>query len=613
MQLYIVLGFNKIINNFMKAFVDLPVWELLMYPFYSGKKFFIPSYQRGYRWESEQVKDLLQDLEEFVSSDENNYYLQPLVVRPIEWFNTDGKKEEVWEVLDGQQRLTTLLLLLRCLNEKNPQPFPLYDIIYERENGNLDFCRISFDTANPNYNYPDKKLNPDNYYVSNAKHIMQQWYDDQMKDPSTSVLENIRACLTKRDAPKMVRFIWYDASSEDDFQTMESIALFNRLNGGKISLTGSELVKALFYLGIEYCSCDTEMLKARFSMEWDNMERKLQDEAFWNFICPQGSYLQTRMDLLLDFTRKKMKDRKETSYRWYQKEFNTNIFANPDKNNAWKKWEKLWMEIKDNFDILIRWFENPMLYNHIGYMVENGIFIQDFKQICNTYVMIKMEVFENDVKKGFTLDGIENLHYNENYTLLKKLLLLFNIETYSRHNARFPFHLYRLGHWDIEHVNSQTENTIQNPQERIDWIKNQALECLAKDRESDSKAMELYKRGEELLANELPVKEFSDYRTEVGNYYLDNNQMDKDTIGNLTLLNSSINRSYGNALFPSKKLTVATCDQLGEFIPLCTRYLFLKYYSKGINATRMNVMRWSEQDHMDYQETIIDYLTPYFS
>ena len=597
----------------MKAFVDLPVWELLNDPFYSGKKFFIPSYQRGYRWESEQVKDLLQDLEEFVSSDENNYYLQPLVVRPTEWFNTDGKKEEVWEVLDGQQRLTTLLLLLICLNEKNPQPVSLYDIIYDRENGNLDFSRISYDKDNSCYNYPDKTLNPDNYYVSNAKHVIQEWYDAKMKDTSDSVLENIRACLTKRVTKKKVRFIWYDASSEDDFKTMQSIALFNRLNGGKISLTGSELVKALFYLGIEHCSYDTEMQKARFSMEWDNMERKLQDEEFWNFICPKGCYLQTRMDLLLDFTRGNMTDKKEVSYRWYQDVFNTAIFVNQNINEAWNKWKELWMEIKDKFDILIRWFENPLLYNHIGYMVENGVLIQDFRHLGNTYAMIKQKVFKKEIEKGFTIESIDNLHYKENYTLLKKLLLLFNIETYCRHNIRFPFHLYRLGHWDIEHVNSQTENTIQNPQERIDWIKYQALECLAKDKETDFKAMALYMEGETLWENKAPAKEFADYRTEVGNYYLDNNKMDKDSIGNLTLLNSSINRSYGNALFPSKKLTVATCDQMGEFIPLCTRYLFLKYYSNGINATRMNVMRWSEQDHMDYQNTVIDYLTPYFS
>ena len=599
-------------ENDTKSFVDLPIWELLNDSTYSGKEFFIPSYQRGYRWESKQVEDLLHDLEEFVASTDANYYLQPLVVRPNHWKDNNGLSHEVWEVLDGQQRLTTLLLLLRCLNEKNPQPSNLYKIIYDRQNDNLNFSKISYDPNSEYFNYPDKKINPDCFYVANAKSIIQKWYDAHMKDSASSILSNILSSLTKRDSKQQVRFIWYDASFEEDFKAMQSIALFNRLNGGKISLTGSELVKALFYLGIEYCSDDVEMRQARFSMEWDSIERKLQEDEFWNFICPTDSYRQTRMDLLLDFTRKNMSVKGDASYRWYQDTFNQTIFRN-DKKKAWDKWVDLWKDIKDHFDILTRWFENPVLYNHIGYMVENGVYIQDIQPSnLNTYNVIRTKVFKKDEEKGFALDGLFELRYNENYSLLKKLLLLFNIETYCRHNIRFPFHLYKAGYWDVEHVNSQTENIIQKPQERESWIENHALECLERDKE-DPKAKDLYERGKQLLDNHVPSKDFAEYRTEVGKYYLDNNSLEKDSIGNLTLLNSSINRSYGNALFPTKKLTIATCDQMGEFIPLCTRYLFLKYYSSGINATRMNVMRWSEQDQLDYQETIKEYLTSYFA
>ena len=600
-------------NNQPLSFADLPIWKLLNDSKYSGKDFFIPSYQRGYRWEAKQVKDLLNDLEDFVSSTEDNYYLQPLVVRPKEWKDAQGSSREVWEVLDGQQRLTTLLLLLKCLNEKNPQPVPLYNIIYERQNGKLDITRISFDKTNPNdYNYPDKRLNPDCFYVANAKKVIQEWYDLHFAQTSSSILDNIRAALTKSDSNKKVRFIWYDASSESSFQTMDSIALFNRLNGGKISLTGSELVKALFYLGIEKCSDNPKMQQARFSMGWDSIERKLQEDEFWNFICPKESYQQTRMDLLLDFTCRKMLEKGDASYRHYQDKFNNGIFKKNDKRTAWEEWENLWREIKDHFDILIRWFENPLLYNYVGYMVTNGVLIQNIDPITdNWHSMIQEQVFKQDINKGFTIEDIFDLRYKENYTLLKKLLFLFNIETYCRHNVRFPFHLYNSGHWDLEHVNSQTETIIQDPEEQKRWLKDQALECLMRDKDIDDEAKKLYEQGK-ILSENLKSKEFANYRTQVSKYYLDNNSLEKDSIGNLTLLNSSINRSYGNALFPTKKLTIATCDQLGEFIPLCTRYLFLKYYSNGLNATRMNVMRWSEQDQLDYQKTIKEYLKKYF-
>ena len=82
------------------------------------KNFFIPSYQRGYRWTKQQVKDLLNDVNEFQpeknkdTNEETWYCLQPLVVSEMD---SNRKKEcqlpenEYWyEVVDGQQRLTTI-------------------------------------------------------------------------------------------------------------------------------------------------------------------------------------------------------------------------------------------------------------------------------------------------------------------------------------------------------------------------------------------------------------------------------------------------------------------------------------------------------------------------
>ena len=83
----------------------------------SGKKFFIPAYQRGYRWTEQQVLDLLNDVNEFKTGGDNAWYcLQPLVVRLM---NPEDKrlvlendKSEWYEVIDGQQRLTTTFLII---------------------------------------------------------------------------------------------------------------------------------------------------------------------------------------------------------------------------------------------------------------------------------------------------------------------------------------------------------------------------------------------------------------------------------------------------------------------------------------------------------------------
>ena len=91
-----------------------------------GMKFFVPSYQRGYRWTEQQVNDLLNDVKDF--KPENNkdnrektwYCLQPLVVRRMEEndprFGEETDKKECYEVIDGQQRLTTIFIIINLID-----------------------------------------------------------------------------------------------------------------------------------------------------------------------------------------------------------------------------------------------------------------------------------------------------------------------------------------------------------------------------------------------------------------------------------------------------------------------------------------------------------------
>ena len=78
--------------------------------------FFIPAYQRGYRWSSRQVIELLEDVYEFCDrkhpKDEDFYCLQPVVVKQ----KLDSQNTVQWELVDGQQRLTTILLILGYFN-----------------------------------------------------------------------------------------------------------------------------------------------------------------------------------------------------------------------------------------------------------------------------------------------------------------------------------------------------------------------------------------------------------------------------------------------------------------------------------------------------------------
>ena len=104
--------------------------------------FFVPSYQRGYRWTNLEVQDLLNDLYDFKpreikNSEEKTWYcLQPLVIKK-------RAKDDSFELIDGQQRLTTIYLILHYLNqdyieEKRDQ---LFSLDYETRIASKEFLK----------------------------------------------------------------------------------------------------------------------------------------------------------------------------------------------------------------------------------------------------------------------------------------------------------------------------------------------------------------------------------------------------------------------------------------------------------------------------------------
>ena len=87
------------------------------------KKIIIPEYQRPYIWGREKTEDLLKDFEEFFlnSDDSKSYYMGTIIY----YFN---KSNCYYEVIDGQQRITTLLIIKSLLSN---QPLPDYqDVVF---------------------------------------------------------------------------------------------------------------------------------------------------------------------------------------------------------------------------------------------------------------------------------------------------------------------------------------------------------------------------------------------------------------------------------------------------------------------------------------------------
>ena len=626
--------------QFDKSFRPLPVSEILTKPY----RFIIPSFQRGYRWERKQVTDLLDDIFSFSAGEQTSYFLQPLVVKA-----SGEPKNNEWEVLDGQQRLTTMLLILIKIisrmgdEDKEEYKDSLYEIKY--------LIRPNLDFKNP-----DPKQTIDGFYLAEAKNTIDRWFDAKRK--AHADLDGIKKCLFHPDSSQQVKFIWYEISP--DSNDLSSINVFNRLNKGKIGLTSSELIKALFVLDLENNGDQDNTASGQLVMEWNEMERKFQNDNFWYFISNEDRAIQTRIDLLFDFlTQKTNGEDSDYSYRLFQNLFdycNAAKGANVVLNPFWStvkvdNMKTAWRQIKKTFNSLVAWYEDNMFYHYVGFLVNEkssplSIFnsLQEVKSVSarnnpshewtrddseKTLKGLIREKFKAS-NAYLTRDGINKLEYGDSERV-RRVLLLFNIELCIKTgNQRFSFDCFKKEKWDIEHVDSQNDSDLQKPEERILWLRNilmilQMEQCKTPLLEECSSLIQEFDKqveGERTFSNELyaslykKVNQYFSFDSTAGDSSIDLvdlSNKNKDSINNLTLLNSDINRSYKDAPFPYKRYFIIQQDQEGgHFIPIGTRNLFLKYYSNSKNSSSsLDLMRWNEADkdsYLDFIHSIVDHI-----
>lgn len=611
----------------------------------SEMKFFIPDYQRGYRWTIQQVKDLLDDIDEFIKKKQSGFYcIQPLVIKKnifkeaeycdeLKKLNSSDKDRLIdktekilsdysrWEVIDGQQRLTTIYILLSYLNPNIER----YKIEYETQKGSDSFLTdIESKRKNENIDY---------YHIVKAYQQIKAWFRcrkmDQEKFLST-LLDD-------------VKFICYESVDENP------IKVFTRLNIGKISLTNSELIKALFLNKSNFKDDDYQKIRLKqqeISGDWDNIENSLQNDELWLFINELSYDKPTRIDFIFDLVCKKNilqlsdDEIKKTGddeyqtfryfYAWFNKGEDVDI-------------TKCWGEVKTLFQTINEWFNDLELYHYIGFLVgrfwgEDGIdsvsTILDKWKIANSKKVFIDDYIFNKIKRSLSNCSDIEKQYEESDSPKRQcrpLLLLYNLQTVITQNQtltknekykqpvfyKFPFHLFKKEKWDVEHIDSNTENELETIKEKREWLmaslfiaegalKTKIQEFLNKD----------YQDGEDAHC------EFSKLCEEISSEPTDKlERQDKDRLWNFTLLDRSTNRGYGNSIFSAKRRVIIGKDQgkiievndnyeLEEkegaiaFIPPCTRNVFLKYYNPSVS----NLREWNKTDAKAYQQNISNIL-----
>ena len=535
--------YGSLVNSVIKT-IEVDVCEI-------GKRnFSIPSYQRGYRWTEENIVALLDDLAEFSTARQKNaqlkYCLQPVVMQ---------KLKDAERIVDGQQRLTTISLVIYGLNGCSTDKID-WDMTYE-EIKNEDGSCLRLKEILPRLNNPPGKEDDINtYFLWEALETIKRWKKDHVKE-SNEVAKLLRSDDGSKGGVFFVQYEFADSTDNSGQKT------FNEINDGKTPLTSSELLKALFIVRAK-----NENEKMEIAKEWELIEFQLRDPKMWSiWNTKEYDDTFTRIDMLFAIVcgvpaKKKAGDKLYVFHaveEWLKK----------DGNNLTKMWE----DVLRCYWWMLYCFNETEIYNFLGWLAWNTV---------DSATTIYEEVWRKraghvpsrmlpDLKK-YIFDEkwkddelhLENWRYDkDNNPKLVKILSFVNILKASGQNKRIPFEFINRKNdwsWQIEHIDSRTEN------------------------EADK---------------ELPKD------------ILDNKVKDIDAIENLALLDSKTNQGYHNKPFNEKRsVIIQVNDKLAEYqrpIMPYTLAAFTKMCSDKVAEMRI----WDEETAEDTKKDMQNLLNEF--
>ena len=564
--------------------------------------FIIPYLQRAYKWKEKQAKQMLEDFSEFLKQEKTYYCMQPLAVVKI----GDNK----YELLDGQQRLTTLLILWRILFESDEKTSYPYKFEYERDSSesNTLINRYSFITESDEIKKGEYG-NIDEYYMSKVYGSIKLYFDNpNNKKTDEQKADNYKETFKKllKGEGKHILFLWYEVNEEEKHTT------FAHLNSGKIELTCSELIKAILLSDGNKESLDNNRLpdKSLVAAQYAEMEEAFNDDRLWYMLqTDEPLYNGSRMDLLfnmvLNINRKAYEaDPKAAFYKVYARR--------ADLSRFWKDCRAYFVRIMDLY-------KNPYTYHYIGYLTytEGNNKIDDWVKVYKESGLKGcIEQLKSKVRESISgLGDLEKITYSDtSKATLRKIFILHNIQTILIHYEtikkanlglrfsyeQFPFELLYSQRWDIEHIASQTENPLTKIQDCKDWIASVRADYseIFVQRPDLNNEIDLFEKDSK-------IEMFKQIYNEIVSSAEKNSPQNKDGLGNLVLLDSHTNRSYHNSLYKRKRKIILAASNIDNqnneyqvtYIPRCTLNVFLKTYNTGLDV---KLGEWTQDDYDKY-------------
>lgn len=647
--------------------------RLMTIPELLGRNFFIPDYQRGYRWEKRQILQLLEDLHSYFSNEDNKdsfYCLQPIVVKQcspdiIEAYHlmSDMDDGRWYEVIDGQQRLTTIRILLAFYfgfdQMDSRKPYKLAYATRPVLGALFDSLRIDFREKRFRFEGEDEhaRKSTDRVYVGGCvQAILDCFNHDDVSEPGQEFhlsfnklhgfFENL---LHSRNDVKSVQVLWYETQEACDARD-----IFERVNDLKIPLSNSELIRALFLsesakfaddfaagdvsenVRQELARFDKEKKQLHIKARWDEMEHRLRDDDFWSFLTNQSTQgVRNRIELLFDLMSGKRtndpadglnKDDDLYTFLYFDR------IVKAGKTDLWCLWKK----VQACYDRLCYWFADNNCYHRIGYLVylkKNDD--QALTKLLKKADEVGRDKFDNaviDLIKESGLpqaDAIKTLSYGKDDAKIMALLVLYNIETCRSVPTvgRFPFKKFKEmvvnPGWTLEHIHAQNSDCLDKnrkeewmlwAQANVNALRNNGM---ANGRDNGliadlERAIERINRQDDGFTH----NDITELFDRVSQVYQTGQVPVVHQLSNMALLDGSVNAGIGKSEFEVKRQYIAKVDADGEYIPYCTRKVFLKYYYPEKFAKEQLLCRatysWNEEDRMIYLGDMAKKLAPYY-
>jgi uncharacterized protein with ParB-like and HNH nuclease domain len=548
---------------------------------YDCKCYHIPAYQRGYKWASDTngaVSVLLNDLKNaFLASkeeDRKEYYLQYITVKKIE-----SEKGNYLEVIDGQQRLTTISIILSIISLElehiniatdkldyaiRTNFFTQY--IYKKDALNLiiDNTWDQLLNHNPNLNKQDV------YYICSAvkksyEVLINNDFKKQIQEFYDYLITNVKLIVNSVE------------------EHIESETVFKNLNSNKVPLTEPELIKGLLItkIGREHSQKQTkhfkEILEIRMNIGryWDEITAWANKPEIKSFYFNNN---QDAMQELLWLTAITIEsDELKLNSSTKSKDFPLfNFFLDL------KQYKRSFDQLLKTKNTLDDWFYDTKIYNLLGFcrfakssgLNNLKLLKKIIKQNTKTGLIIEL----NKIKDSFFKDiDWKKTNYAETPNTIHHILLALNVFIEGQDSTRFNFYSFEQENWTLEHIFPQTPEgkkkilSKENRDEIIallgDGIDEKVLRVL-KLSERDENQKELYYNA----LKEHPAL---------------------NSIGNMCLLTGSDNASMGNKFFYEKRQDTLKLIQKGSFVPKHTFDVFSKMFESS-NTDKMKV--WTKKD-----------------